>query len=198
MEKDEKVENLVDSCKKGAVNGMEQFLKVFSFVAEDRLHWTPTPTAKSALQIAAHTATYPANFAKMIRDRKIPTGEEINVFVAQTRAAEQAITDRTEIEPIFRKNTDEVLAALDSLTPDEIGLSLDSSLGWSMPMTFLMSLPGIHAYTHTGQIDYLQTCWAIRRCITSTKRPKDTTRLDISSFAEPRLHDDIFWRARKV
>lgn len=153
------MENLVDSCKKSALNGMEQFLKVFSFVPDDRLNWTPTPTAKSALRIAAHTAIYPANFAKMIRDRRIPTGEEIPVFVAQTIVAEQAIIDRTEIEPLFRMYTDEVIAALDTLTPDEIGLSLDSSLGWSMPMTFLMSLPGIHAYTHTGQIDYLQTCW---------------------------------------
>ncbi len=152
------MESLVDSCKKSAVNGMEQFLKVFSFVPDDKLDWTPAPTAKSAMRIAAHTAIYPAVFAKMIRDRKLPT-DDIPAFVARVNASAEALTRRTEIEGPFRMGTDEVIAALDTLTAKEIGMSLDSGLGWSMPMTFLMSLPGIHAYTHTGQIDYLQTCW---------------------------------------
>ena len=26
-------------------------------------------------------------------------------------------------------------------------------------MTFLMKLLGVHAFGHTAQIDYLQTCW---------------------------------------
>lgn len=63
------------------------------------------------------------------------------------------------MESLFRKNTDEVIAALDTLTPEGICATLDTSLGWSMPMTFLMKLPGMHAISHAAQIDYLQTCW---------------------------------------
>ena len=64
-----------------------------------------------------------------------------------------------EVEAAFRKGTDEVLAALDSLTPEETELTLDSGQGWTMPMSFLMKLPGWHATLHTGQIDFIQTCW---------------------------------------
>jgi len=69
------------------------------------------------------------------------------------------VTSREEVERIFRAGTDEVLAALESLTPEEVEMELDSGQGWTMPMTFLMGLPGWHATLHMGQIDFLQTCW---------------------------------------
>ena len=153
------MESLVASCKESAVQGMEQFLKTLSFVPDVKLNWRPSLTAKSAIQIAAHTAVYAGVFAKMINEQKLPFGDEIPEFVTRINAAADALTSRTEMESLFRKGTDEVLAALDSLTPEAIGMSLDSGLGWSMPMTFLMTLPGIHAFSHAAQIDYLQTCW---------------------------------------
>jgi hypothetical protein len=138
---------------------MEHFLKVLSFVPEEKLDWSPSPTAKSARNIAAHAAVYPTAFAKMIRERRLPFGDEIPAFVAQILEAQNALTALTDIEARFREGTDEVVAALDTLTPKEIALTLDSGLGWMMPMTFLMRLPGVHAAGHAAQIDYLQTCW---------------------------------------
>ena len=153
------MESLAASYKESAVRGMEHFLKVFSFVPDDKLTWTPTPTAKSAIRIAVHTALYAGRFARMIKDRKLPSSDNLPEWLAQVNAEEAAITSRIEMESVFRKGTDEVIAALDSLTPEAIGTALESGLGWSMPMTFLMNLPGTHAVGHTGQIDYLQTCW---------------------------------------
>jgi DinB superfamily len=153
------VEILIASAKELASASMERFCKVFSFVPDDKLTWSPTPTAKSSIRIAAHTALYAAKFAHMINARKLPNIENIAERLAQRDATEVAITDRAEIEPIFRKGTNEVLAALDSLTPEDIELTLDSGFGWSVPMTWLMTLPGMHTHSHTAQIDYLQTCW---------------------------------------
>jgi hypothetical protein len=153
------MEDLISMCKDRATSNMEFFLRNFSHVPDDKLTWTPTPTAKSAIRIAAHTALYAGRFARMIEDRKLPQVDNLSEWLAQREAEEIAITSRTEMETIFRKGTDEVLAALDSLTPVEIGLTLDSGLGFSMPMIQLMNLPGWHATLHAGQIDYLQTCW---------------------------------------
>jgi uncharacterized damage-inducible protein DinB len=150
---------LIEAAKKQATDAMEMFLRNFSKVPDDKLTWTPTPTAKSALRIAAHTALYAARFAAMIRIRKLPAPDNLQEWLAQREREEIAVMDRNEIEPIFRKGTAEVLEALDSLTPEEAMDTLDSGQGWSMSMQFLMSLPAIHANLHTGQIDYLQTCW---------------------------------------
>lgn len=142
---------------------MEFFLRNFSHVPDEKLSWTPTPTAKSAIRIAAHTALYAGRFARMIRDRRQPAPENLNEWLAERDAEEVAITSREEVETIFREGTAEVLAALDTLTPEDLEMSLDSGQGWSMPMKQLIGLPGFHATLHAGQIDYLQTCWDDQR-----------------------------------
>ena len=150
---------VIDLAKSGAVNSMEHFLTVLSFVPKDRLDWTPFPSAKSSMQIAAHTAVTAGNFAQMIRDRRLPQGDEITEFVAQTQERERALRDLPEMEALFRSNTQDILAAMDTLSPEELDITLDSGVGWSMPMTHLLNLPNLHAFAHTAQIDYLQTCW---------------------------------------
>lgn len=153
------MDSIIASYKESVVNGMEGFLKTFSFVPDDMLTWSPTPTAKSAIRIAAHTALYAGRFAQMIRERKLPQNQGRLERLARMNEAEAAITSRTEMESIFRKNTEEVLAALDTLKPDDMEITLDSGLGWTVPISFLMNLPRNHAMTHESQIDYLQTCW---------------------------------------
>ena len=138
---------------------MEMFLRNFSKVPDDRLTWTPTPTAKPAIQIAAHTALYAGRFAQMIRDRALPKVENLDEWLAERSKEEAAITTRAEVESIFRQGTAEVLEALDTLTSEDIESSLDSGQGWQMSMIWVMGLPGWHATLHTGQIDFLQTCW---------------------------------------
>ena len=135
------------------------FLRNFSHVPDDKLTWTPTPTSKSALRIAAHAAVTNGNFADMIRNRKLPMGDEIPDFMARNSATEAAITSREEMERVFRENTQKVLDALDTLTDDDLEIVLDSGQGWTMSMAYLTRLPGWHATLHTGQIDFLQTCW---------------------------------------
>lgn len=142
---------------------MEHFLRNFSHVPDEKLHWTPSPTAKSALRIAAHTALYAGRFAKMIRDRRLPVTGNLQEWLAERDAEEMAITTRQEVDRVFHEGTQEVLQALDTLKPEDLELSLDSGQGWTMPMTFLIDLPGFHATLHAGQINYLQTCWGDHR-----------------------------------
>lgn len=151
--------DLIETSKQRAVNCMEFFLRNFAHVPDDRLHWTPTPTAKSALRIAAHTALYAGRFAEMIRNRAVPAPGNLAEWLARRDAEEIAVTTREEMEKAFRDGTAEVLDALDTLTPEDLETSLDSGQGWSMPMTQLLGLPAFHATLHAGQIDYLQTCW---------------------------------------
>src|SRR5476649_391064 len=97
------VESPIASCKKIAVEGMEEFLKTFSFVPDDKLTWTPTPTAKSAIRIAAHTALYAGRFASMIETRKLPMNGTLADWIAQRNSEEAAVTNRADIEAMFRK-----------------------------------------------------------------------------------------------
>ena len=151
--------DLVEHSKQKAVSAMEMFLRNFSKVPDDRLTWVPVATGKSALRIAAHTALYAGRFAQMIRDRQLPMPSNLDEWLANRDAEEKAVTNRDDIERIFMEGTAQVLEAMDGLKPEELETSLDSGQGWSFPMTQLMDLPSFHAILHTGQIDYLQTCW---------------------------------------
>lgn len=153
------METAVALAKLTATQGMDMFLRNFSHVPDDRLTWTPTSTAKSALRIAAHTAIHAGQFARMIREKQLPVVGNLEEWLAQRNAREEAITSREEMERVFRAGTDEVLAALEALTPADLDLTLDSGQGFTMSMGFLIRLPGWHATLHLGQIDYLQTCW---------------------------------------
>jgi hypothetical protein len=153
------VDPRIELSKKSAVDNMELFLRNFSKVPDDRLDWTPTPTSKSAIRIAAHTALYAGRFAQMISDRALPKVENLDQWLSQRNAEEELLTVRVEVEAVFREGTAQVISALESLTPVEIESTLDSGQGWQMSMIWVMGLPGWHSTLHTGQIDYLQTCW---------------------------------------
>lgn len=152
------MEDMITSCKQSAVRGMERFLKTLSFVPDDKLTWSPSPTAKTPLRIAAHTALMAGNFAQLIRHGKFPAMDMAQLFAA-LNAAEEAITTREAVIELFQKNTEDVLAALDAATPEQIASTVETPFGFSASMAMFMSAPGIHAQTHAAQIDYLQTCW---------------------------------------
>lgn len=142
---------------------MEMFLRNFSHIPEDKLTWTPSPTAKSALQIGAHTALYAARFAGMIRTQSLPHPDNLEEWLADRVREENAVHTREEVESIFRSGTAEVIAALDALDLSILDKNLDSGQGWSMPMLQVIGLPEFHAQVHMGQIDFLQTCWGDQR-----------------------------------
>lgn len=149
----------IELCKNDAKNCKDMFLRNFSHVPDDRLNWTPTPTAKSALRVAAHTALYYSRFAEMIRDRATPKVENLEAWLEERASQEIELTTREAVVAAFESGLAEVNAALDGLRDDEVNLEIDSGQGWSMSMRFMMRLPGWHATLHMGQIDYLQTCW---------------------------------------
>lgn len=149
----------VEVCMASAVQEMEMFLRNFSKVPDDRLNWTIAPNAKSPLRIAAHTALYAGRFAAMMRERALPKPENMAAWLAKREAEEAAVISREAMEEIFRAGTAEVLAVLESLTDEDLAVTLDSGQGWTMPLSHLAKLPGWHATLHCGQIDFLQTCW---------------------------------------
>ena len=135
---------------------MKMFLRNLSHVPEDKLSWSPAPSARSALQIAAHCAGYSHGFAAIIGAGKFPASVE--EYLAPIDARVQAITSVGQAESVLREGIADTLASLDRVRPEQIGSTIETPIG-STPFLFFMNIPAIHLYIHTGQIDYLQTCW---------------------------------------
>lgn len=149
-------EDIVERCRRHATQGMENFLHILSFVPADKLDWSPAPTAKSALQIAAHCAAYGGAFASVLREGVFP--QSVEEFLGPIEARMAQISTVEEAEAMLRAGIAETLVALDGVRPEQIGSVIDTPIG-PTPFLFFMTIPANHLLGHAAQLDYLQTCW---------------------------------------
>ncbi len=150
------MDELIAHCKNQTANAMERFLRNLSRVPVERLDWSPSPTAKTVLQIAAHVAGYSGAFASIIRACEFPA--TVGEFMAPINLAIDGVHSVAEADAVLRLGITDTLDALDTVTPERIESSLDTPIG-PTPFLFFMTIPSVHLTLHTGQIDYLQTCW---------------------------------------
>ena len=150
------MEDFIASCKERATEAMDRFLHDLSFVPSDKLTWSPAPTAKSALEIAAHCAGYSGAFASIISVGGFPWSRE--EFRGPIQLAIDSITTLEQAETMLRKGIADSIAALGTVKPEQIDAMVDTPQG-KTPFKFFLTLPAMHLENHDGQIDYLQTCW---------------------------------------
>lgn len=150
------MEDFIAMCKERAIQAMDRFLHNLSFVPADKLTWSPAPTAKSALEIAAHCAGYSGGFASIIRAGKFPSSRD--EFRSGVESAIEGIATLQQAETVLRKGIADTIAALDTVRPEQVGAIIDTPHGRT-PFKFFLTLPALHLETHGAQIDYLQTCW---------------------------------------
>jgi hypothetical protein len=150
------MEDFIAICKERTTEALDRFLHILSYVPADKLTWKPTPTAKSAFEIAAHCAGYSGRFADVISAGAFPWSVE--EFRRQILAAIDSITIVEQAEAMLRQGIADSLAALDTVKPEQIGSTIASPQGQT-PFIFFLTLPALHLEKHAAQIDYLQTCW---------------------------------------
>ena len=136
----------------------ERLLHLFSFVPDDKLTWTPSPTAKSSLGIVAHCASVSEFFAKVIT-RTMPENmaspEEFFKWLADSEAK---ITTREGAVASVKAATTNLCKAIDTVNAGNIDTAPNSPFG-SVPMQFWIHQGGDQLAGHVGQIEYLQTIW---------------------------------------
>ena len=150
------MEDFIAMCKERSKEAMDRFFHDLSFVPADKLTWKPTPTAKSALEIAAHCAGYSGSFASIIRAGKFPGSRE--EFRDTVQSAINSIANLEQAEAMLRKGIADTIDALETLKPEQVGASIETPQGQT-PFKFFLTLPAMHLEQHGAQIDYLQTCW---------------------------------------
>ena len=149
--------NQVESVKTAVKGASEALLKTFAFVPDDKLTWSPSDTARSALWIVGHCARANQAFARGIRGEAFASMplEEFNQMVwnagRDTKSREEAVR-------LVQESTQEIVEALEGLTPEKMGNVVQSPFG-PIPVTVWMTFADGHMTGHACQIEYLQTIW---------------------------------------
>lgn len=148
----------VADCQASARAAAERLLKTFSFVPDNKVNWSPSPTARTSLAVVAHCCMANRMFAKVFRGEPMspmPTLEEIR---ALSQKFEATVRDRADAVRQLEASCDEAVAALATMTAERFATSPNSP-GGSLPMAVWVNLPSMHMGNHASQIDYLQTIW---------------------------------------
>lgn len=151
------MEDIISQAKAEFVRAKERIARTLASTPEDRIHWSPSPTARTPLQQVGHAA----KTTLIIRD--LLTGKPLRFASfaeadAATREAEKGFTSRKQVLDLLDQTSDEYLAWLDTLTPEQIGSTVSMPFGQT-PMAAGITLPADHLRSHAAQIDYTQTIY---------------------------------------
>jgi hypothetical protein len=122
---------------------------------DDKLGWSPSPTARTPVQIAAHAALSIAGMSDMLHGKPFPFGDLAEVDKA-FRQAEKAYTTREQALALLEKNSAEYVAWMEGLTSAQIEATIDLPFG-PIPMSVAITFVADHLRGHAAQIEYLQT-----------------------------------------
>ena len=148
----------VADCQARAKAAAERLSTTLSFVPDNKLNWSPSPTARTPLAIVAHCCVANRMFAKVLRGEPIapmPTHEEVRTL---SQKFEATIRERAEAVRQLEASSEEVVAALATMTAERLATSQNSP-GGPLPMAVWVNLPSMHMGNHASQVDYLQTIW---------------------------------------
>jgi hypothetical protein len=133
-----------------------------STTADDRLNWSPSPTARTPIQQAAHAAASLKGILEVLNGRTLPfqsTTEADKTF----REWEQQFTAREPVLGLLEENSAQYVQWLEALTPEALNTSVELSFGLGAKcLKEALSFAPSHLCWHAAQINYIQTIYGDR------------------------------------
>ncbi len=126
---------------------------------DDKLNWSPSPTARTPLAIVAHAAMSLHHITEMLKGR--PFGVPTTAIADKGfREWEHELTTRAEVRSLFEKNAAEYVAWLETLSEERLNdpITYPFGLGQGVVLNGL-SFPARHTEAHIAQLEYVQTIY---------------------------------------
>lgn len=140
----------------------DQFLRALDRTPDDRLHWTPSPTARTPLRLVAHSA-YALGFIKTMLDGTPYPASTMADADENFMEMDGNVQTREEAETLFREKCDAMASYLRSLSLDELDRMVDLpfKLGQA-PLHAMLGVGAMHTRGHLTQLEYIQTIYGDR------------------------------------
>jgi hypothetical protein len=152
------IAELVATSKESIQRNTDRLLNLLTFVPDDKLHWSPSSTAKTPLRIVAHCAVASGAFTALISGNMPDPMPPAEALIETFNAAEQSVSTREAAIAMTKQTSDDLCKALEGVNEANIDAVLDSPFG-PMPLTFWIHVCSSHMMGHIGQLEYVQTIW---------------------------------------
>ncbi|MEO7720051.1 MAG: DinB family protein [Capsulimonas sp.] len=148
----------IDRTKSALSSSQHLLLSTFSCVPDEKLNWSPAPTARTPLQIAVHCAAANFAFATLLEGDPWPLSMDSAQAIEQMRVVPPGIDTREAVVNYLEDSTAAVVAALNKAMPETLDTMVVTAFA-ELPYSFWMTVPADHMAGHARQIDYLETTW---------------------------------------
>lgn len=171
----------IEQVKESLIHTANRMLHNLDCVPDERINWSPSPTARTPLQQVAHAALSVTGIQFMLQEEPRLIGEfgkesnsvvewqgeaalvrypfeSVEALDIAFRAAEGKYSSRQQVKELL----DDAVAGfnewLDALTPVQFESTLHTHFG-ALPMSFGITLPALHTEVHISQLEYIQTIY---------------------------------------
>ncbi len=152
----------IEQAKQTFIRTSDTLLKIFNNTAPDRMNWSPSPTARTPVQVLAHSAHAVRNIQQMFEGNPfaIPRTDEAEKVFAEH---DQMFTSAEEVVAYWEEGKTNLLAFYDGLTESDLDrmCTLPFGLGQA-PLGAILTAPSDHTVGHIGQLEYIQTIYGDR------------------------------------
>ncbi len=153
------MQDTIHQAKSAFLQAKGRLAHALTTTPDDRINWSPSPTARTPVQQVAHAAAAIKALHETFDGRTFKaasTAEADQGF----REWEQGLRTREEALGLLEKNSAEYLAWLDTLTPERLALMIELPFGLGqVPLSVAITFPPAHTNDHAAQIDYIQTVY---------------------------------------
>jgi len=152
------MEDIISQTKAELVRAKEQMARALATTPDDRINWSPSPTARTPIQQVAHAANAIPGIQGMATGKPFPF-KSLAEFDAAMRAEEAGFNDREQARALLETNTAAYLSWLDTLTPEQIASPVQMPFGPPVPLSVAITFAAYHLRGHVAQMDYIQTIY---------------------------------------
>jgi hypothetical protein len=147
--------DVVGAAKAELSRAKDRMAHALASTPDDKINWSPAPSARSAVELAAHGALGIAGLQGMFEGKPFPWAN-LDEADRVWRVEEAKFTTREQVLELLEKNAAAYNAWLDSLSPEELASTWTLPMG-NVPAAYAITFPAYHLQTHAAQIDYIQT-----------------------------------------
>jgi hypothetical protein len=155
---DTPMEDTLGQTKAEFLRAKERMAHALATTPDDKINWSPSPTARTPLQLVAHGAMAITSIQNMLAGKPFPYAGPAELDTA-TRHAEKEYTTRAQVLGLLDQTSATYLAWLDTVTPEQLAATLHLPFGPPAPMAVGITFPAYHLTGHVAQMDYIQTIY---------------------------------------
>ena len=152
----------IERAKTDFAQAKEQLLTALASTPDDKLNWSPSPTARTPIHLTAHAAGALKSIHEMLQGRTFEassTAEADRSF----REWEAQFTAREPVLELFQTNSAAYEQFLETLTPDALDATFELPFGLGRaPVSEALTFAPDHTKWHGAQLEYIQTIYGDR------------------------------------